>query len=77
MNLVKDKIKQFWKDEDGVGTLELLMIIAVIVIIAIAFRKWIMKWLEELFSKADAGVSDQLKNDFSPVPAASLTPKSS
>jgi hypothetical protein len=35
-----------------------------------------MKWLEELFSKADAGVNDQLKNDFSPVPAASLTPKS-
>ncbi|WP_072327783.1 MULTISPECIES: Flp1 family type IVb pilin [unclassified Paenibacillus] len=33
---------RFWKEEDGLGTLEILLIIAVLIIIAIAFRKWIM-----------------------------------
>ncbi|AFH62231.1 Flp1 family type IVb pilin [Paenibacillus caseinilyticus] len=30
---------RFWKEEDGLGTLEILMIIAVLLIIAIALPK--------------------------------------
>jgi Flp pilus assembly pilin Flp len=42
MKMILQKLKGFWQDEDGIGTLEILLIIAVIVIIAIAFRKWII-----------------------------------
>ena len=51
--------KQFWRNEEGIGTLEILLIVAVIVIIAIAFRKWIIKWLGDLFAKADAEITNQ------------------
>lgn len=56
------KWKNFWIDEDGIGTLEILLIIAVIVIIAIAFRKWIIKWLTDLFSKADSSIIGEINN---------------
>jgi Flp pilus assembly pilin Flp len=59
MNKIKSQLRQFWNDEEGMGTLEILLIIAVIVIIAIAFRKWILKWVGELFKKADAEISSQ------------------
>lgn len=52
-------IKKFWNDEDGLGTLEILLIIAVLVIAAIAFRKWIMNWLKSLFDSADAEIKSQ------------------
>ncbi|CAG7645491.1 hypothetical protein PAESOLCIP111_04962 [Paenibacillus solanacearum] len=51
--------KRFWKEEDGLGTLEILLIIAVLLIIAIAFRKWIMKWVGDLFSKANTEINSQ------------------
>ncbi|WP_458119719.1 Flp1 family type IVb pilin [Paenibacillus sp. Z6-24] len=31
-------IQNFWKEEDGIGTLEMVLIIAVILIIALAFK---------------------------------------
>jgi Flp pilus assembly pilin Flp len=51
--MIRQKLQQFWNEEDGIGTLEILLIIAVIVIIAIAFRKWIMKWVKQLFEGTD------------------------
>jgi Flp pilus assembly pilin Flp len=68
--MIKQKLLQFWKDEDGIGTLEILLILAVIVIIAIAFRKWILKWVKELFSGADSEMkSPTMKSDdLIPVP---------
>lgn len=56
--LKKDGIA-FWKEEDGLGTLEILLIVAVLIIIAIAFRKWILKWLKALFEGADKEIVDQ------------------
>jgi len=43
MNMMKSFMRNLWEEEDGLGTLEILLILAVLVIIAIAFRKWIMK----------------------------------
>jgi Flp pilus assembly pilin Flp len=54
--MIRQKLSRFWKAEDGIGTLEILLIIAVIVIIAIAFRKWIMKWVKQLFEGADSEI---------------------
>jgi len=53
-----ESMRRFWKNEDGIGTLEIIMIVAVIVIIAVAFRKWIMKWINGLFQNADQEVTN-------------------
>jgi len=59
MSFVNDTVRSFWDDEDGLGTLEILLIVAVLVIIAIAFRKWIMKWVGDLFNSANTEITDQ------------------
>lgn len=59
MKWVSQGIRRFWEEEDGLGTLEILLILAVLVIIAIAFRKWIMQWVKSLFDSADAQIKDQ------------------
>lgn len=50
--------KKLWKEEDGLGTLEILLIVAVLVAVAIVFRKQIINWVTEIFSETD----DQIQN---------------
>ncbi|WP_248925601.1 Flp1 family type IVb pilin [Paenibacillus hamazuiensis] len=50
--------KKLWKDEDGLGTLEVLLIVAVLVIIAIAFRKWIFAWIEKVFGESNGQLTN-------------------
>lgn len=48
MSNFKNFFKGFWKDEEGLQTLEILLIIAVIVVIALSFRQQITSWVENL-----------------------------
>lgn len=51
---VKSKLaamKKFWNDEDGIGTLEILLIIAVIIIIFFAFKDFIVEYVNKLVNK--------------------------
>ncbi|MFD2673052.1 Flp1 family type IVb pilin [Marinicrinis sediminis] len=50
MNWLSNKWKAVWKEEKGLGTLEILLIIAVLVVIAVVFRKWIVSWVNQLFT---------------------------
>lgn len=59
MKSMKHRFVQFWKDEKGLGTLEILLIVAVLVAIAIIFRKWIGSWFEKLIGDANS----KLKTD--------------
>lgn len=68
--MIRHKLQRFWKEEDGIGTLEILLIIAVIVIIAIAFRKWIMKWVKQLFEGADSEIKSQKMDSDDLLPAS-------
>lgn len=52
--IVKHFMYRFWKEEEGLGTLEILLIVAVLVAIAIVFRKWIIAWVNSLFEKSQA-----------------------
>jgi Flp pilus assembly pilin Flp len=47
------RIRNFWQDEEGLGTLEILLIVAVLIAIAIAFREYIINWINKLFGQAD------------------------
>ena len=52
-------LKEFWTEEEGMAVVEILLILAVLIIIAILFRKTIIDWVNEMlanvFDNADAG----------------------
>lgn len=50
MEVLKNKVNVFWKEEDGLGTLELILIIGVIIIIALIFKDQIKKLVERLLT---------------------------
>ena len=53
-------LKEFWTEEEGVAVVEILLILAVLIIIAILFRKtlidWVNKMLGNVFDAADGGM---------------------
>lgn len=53
MKEAQTALRKFWDDEDGLGTLEIILIIAVIVIIAIIFKDWIVGFIKDIFGKVD------------------------
>ncbi|WHX50419.1 Flp1 family type IVb pilin [Paenibacillus woosongensis] len=53
LKVLRGRMGELWRDEDGLGMLEMILIIAVIVIIAVIFRKELKAIVENLLSKAD------------------------
>lgn len=53
MDVLKNKVNAFWMEEDGLGTLELILIIGVIIIIALIFKDQITALIKSLLSKVD------------------------
>lgn len=43
----------FWQEEKGIGTLEVILIVAVVIIIALMFKEWIVDLVQKLLGKAD------------------------
>lgn len=43
----------FWRSQEGIGTLEIVLIAAVIIAIAILFKDWIIDFLQSLFGKVE------------------------
>jgi Flp pilus assembly pilin Flp len=56
MDNVKKMIDLFWKEEEGLGTLEILLIVAVLVAIAFMFRTKIMGWVTTIFGKTQSEI---------------------
>ncbi|MDO4766391.1 MAG: Flp1 family type IVb pilin [Eubacteriales bacterium] len=50
-----ESLKRFWYEEDGLGTIEIIIIIVVLLAMAIAFRNTIIN----LFNSLIKGLSDQ------------------
>ncbi|OAB46162.1 Flp1 family type IVb pilin [Paenibacillus glacialis] len=48
------KVKGFWQEEEGLGMLEMILIIAAIVVIAVIFRKQLGLIVESLLKKVGA-----------------------
>ncbi|QHT62789.1 multidrug transporter [Paenibacillus lycopersici] len=49
----KQALRSFWKDEEGLGTLEIVLIIAVVIILALLFKDWIIDLIKNLMGSAD------------------------
>lgn len=63
-------LKEFWAEEEGIATVDVLLVLAVLIIIAILFRKtiidWVNKMLANVFDAADQGMIGN--NDLTPQP---------
>lgn len=50
-------LKEFWEEEDGIATVEILLILAVLIVIALIFKNaivdWVTKTVEKLFGAAN------------------------
>ena len=44
-------MKQFWEEEDGLGTVEIVMIIAALMCIALLFRKQVFTFAKDIMEK--------------------------
>ncbi|CAI6082384.1 hypothetical protein PAECIP112173_03545 [Paenibacillus sp. JJ-100] len=51
---MKSKISSLWKEEDGLGTLESILIIGVIIIIALIFKNQIKTLVENLLKSVSS-----------------------
>lgn len=52
LTLITASARSFWKDEEGLGTLEMILIIAVLIAVVLVFRKEIVKVVEALIATA-------------------------
>lgn len=48
---MKEFWKRFWKEEDGMETIEVVVIIAVLIAVALIFRKGIIDFVNDLMQK--------------------------
>ncbi len=53
LSMVKSGLKAFWKDEKGIGTLEMILILVVILIIALIFKDQITALVNNLFKNVN------------------------
>ncbi|OWA34442.1 hypothetical protein B9G55_19300 [Saccharibacillus sp. O16] len=51
LQAIGKKVKGFWKEDDGLGTLEVILIIGITLIIALIFKKEIKTLVESLLGK--------------------------
>ena len=54
MKNLENQIKSFWSKEDGIGTLEVILIVAVVIIIALLFKDWIIALVQDVLDEADS-----------------------
>lgn len=62
LEAIRGKAKGLWRNEDGLGMLEMILIIAVIVIIAVIFRDQLKEIIENLLGKASTK-TDEFMDD--------------
>lgn len=48
------KVKDFWHDEEGMGTLEILIIVVVLVGLALMFKTKIVGWVRDMLDSVDS-----------------------
>lgn len=57
----KQATASFWRNEQGIGTLEIVLIIAVVVIIFLAFKDFIIKYVNDFIGRSKKSIDDSFK----------------
>ncbi len=52
---LQQRIRQFWQAEDGIGTVEMILILFVLIGVVIIFKANIESLVNDYFSKMDPG----------------------
>ncbi len=52
---MKERFVQFWKEEDGVGVVEIILILVVLVGLVVLFKDQITKIVQKAFSSITSG----------------------
>ena len=50
---MKNRIKEFIYDEEGIGTIEIVLILVVLIGLVVMFRKYITGFLNDIFGQID------------------------
>lgn len=50
MNAIKTRFNQFLNDEDGINTIEIVVLVAILIGLAILFKDSIFKYAKEIFA---------------------------
>ncbi|MBD8500010.1 MULTISPECIES: Flp1 family type IVb pilin [Paenibacillus] len=58
LQAMKFQWKRFWKEEDGLGMVELVVIIAVVVFLALIFRNQISSFISSIITGAQSKTTD-------------------
>lgn len=53
IGLMRRAVRRLWDSEEGAGTLEVILIIAVVIIVALLFKDWIIALVQDLMERAD------------------------
>lgn len=61
LTMMKNGMKAFWKDDRGIGTLEMILILVVILIIALVFKTQITDLVTKLFNNVNNKSQEFLK----------------
>jgi len=51
--VIRRSLGRLWRSEEGAGTLEVILIIAVVIIVALLFKDWIIDLVNNLMDQAD------------------------
>ena len=50
---IRNQMMKLWKEEDGIGVIEIVVIVAILLILALIFRTEITKMLTDIINKAN------------------------
>lgn len=67
---MQSMVKRLFKEEDGLGTVEIVIIIAVLVGLALIFRNYIFKFITLIFENIFESAGDVVKQPTATPPAS-------
>ena len=53
---MENRLREFIYDEEGIGTVEIVLILVVLIALVVAFRKYITGFLDSIFDNIDEAV---------------------
>lgn len=54
---MKNRWKQFWKDESGIGVVEIILILVILIMLIVIFREQITSIVSTAFSQINSSAS--------------------
>ena len=53
LTVIRNQMMKLWKEEEGIGVIEIVVIVAILLILALIFRTEITKMLTDIINKAN------------------------